>query len=334
MSLKIITTNLSEDEIIKDVRKKLSFDKPPFSTIDNDLILLAFIPFCQANSYVSKQTRDRLMKKFRICDHQSLEFYGDSILYAVIADILYSLFELNNSPAFLTQIKQYFTNNRFLTDIMLEKEVCSNIRSINYTIHDTKTGFHNRCADSFEAVIGIMYIHLRDNNVDPIKIIKEWILHNTNIPFHLNKYLNQMGINNNFVFTQIDKNELISKLNNKTDQLIENLEAMDPEDDLYQNLLEAIELQHTKTLDDFASRTIIVSQDDKLQTIYRKLGWKYHIGFNSELNLFEIVGYPNNTPKIIGVGETVEETLNDALEYLILTGHIVLMKDTKGVFVH
>ena len=71
------------------------------------------------------------------------EFYGDRILYGIIASLLYDFFGLSKSPQFYTLLISDITSNRLLTDLMLNKKACEFVRSGQYTIIDQKR-FHNQ----------------------------------------------------------------------------------------------------------------------------------------------------------------------------------------------
>src|SRR5438552_486181 len=130
----IYTAKISELDLIKQIRSLFGLNESPFDTLDNDFILLAFIPACISNNYnLNQATLVRLKKKYGVCDHQMLEFYGDRVFYDVLAIILYDLFGLNNTPSFLTALNNYLASNRLLADLMLNKDACKYVRSLNYT---------------------------------------------------------------------------------------------------------------------------------------------------------------------------------------------------------
>lgn len=91
--------------------------------------------------------------KGRLLNNERLEFLGDAILDAVVADIVYKKFE-GKREGFLTntrsKIVQRETLNRVAVQIGLDK-------LIKYT---TKQSSHNSymCGNAFEALIGAIYL--------------------------------------------------------------------------------------------------------------------------------------------------------------------------------
>ena len=311
----------NEATLIKNIRDTFGLNSPPFDTIDNDLLLLAFIPNCQIRN-IDNTTYTRLRSKYKTCSHQTLEFYGDRILYGVISSLMIDVFGLENTPGFLTDLIQELTNNRTLTDIMLSKVACPYVRGAPYSIVDDRK-FHNSCADSFEAMVGVLFYHAQKMNMDVIKTIKEWLLQNTNIAFYLSAYLQEQGITNIRNYTLLDKQKLVDKVNTRHRERLAVLEKerenLDPE--LYNTLLE--KLNENYSLNDFAVKTIIINPTDTLGQIYQKLGWTYRSPqFNSDINSYSIIGYPHGTEKSIGYGQTPDEAIANARQYLTEMGYI------------
>ena len=91
--------------------------------------------------------------KGRLLNNERLEFLGDAILDAIVADIVYKKFE-GKREGFLTntrsKIVQRETLNRVAVEIGLDK-------LIKYT---TRQSSHNRymCGNAFEALIGAIYL--------------------------------------------------------------------------------------------------------------------------------------------------------------------------------
>lgn len=91
--------------------------------------------------------------KGRLHNNERLEFLGDAILDAVIADIVYSRFE-GKKEGFLTntrsKIVQRETLNKLAVEIGLDKLVK----------YSTRTASHNSyvCGNAFEALIGAIYL--------------------------------------------------------------------------------------------------------------------------------------------------------------------------------
>lgn len=343
-SIKIVTHKISKsytiEQFINDLKQKLGFFVEPLQSIDDRLLLLAFSPICDsAHNLIPTLQRRQIQLQYGVCDHQSLEFYGDKVLSSIILDIIYETIGLDMTPQMLTNLFNYLTGNRILTDLMINKQLCSFVRMSNYTIYSKDSQkFHNRCADTLEAIIGALYIYLNRERLNYREIIKNWLLQNTDLAFYMFDYLN--NIQPNRVYTISDKRELIQRVTNKNSQLIQNLEDLRPDlgEELYQSLYrDLIELtkNNTSELSDFATHTLIISPNESLSSIYNKLTWKYQPAiYDNDLQLYYMTGFPNNRAKIIGTGETKDEAESDALNYLILMGYIIIAKNIPRFFTH
>lgn len=236
------------------------------------------------------------------------------------------IFGLENTPNFLTDLIQNLTDNRVLTDIMLNKKGCPFVRTENYKIIDKPSKFHNVCADSFEAMIGAMFYHVQQLNLDTVKIIKMWLLQNTDIVFYITAYLKEEGMDSSRVYTLLDKQKLVEKANSKMRNLLHDLEELkqDLNPELYESLRATIHDNFVSTIDEFASRAILIDTEDSLQEIYRKLGWVYQEPqFDTDIEGYTVEGYPNSYRKRIGYGDTPQEAILDARQYLVDMGYIV-----------
>ena len=110
------------------------------------------------------------------------------------------LFGLRTTPRFLTETTNFITGNRSLTDLMINKNACQFIRSPPFNI--TEAGkFHNKCADSLEALIGVLFFHLKSITYSYVFIIKDWLLKNTRLAFLLRQYLIHNGTKYPYVYT-------------------------------------------------------------------------------------------------------------------------------------
>lgn len=174
MSRTIVPIKLTEFQFINQIKSLFGLNEKPFNNIDSDLLLLAFIPTCTKDPKIlTKGTSVRLQRKFGVCNHQTLEFYGDRILYDAITYIIYDLFGVDSTPELLTNIFNLLSSNRFLTDIMIDKDACKFVRSDIYNIAETRTRFHNICADSLEALVGALFVHLNQNKLDHSVYIRD-----------------------------------------------------------------------------------------------------------------------------------------------------------------
>lgn len=92
-------------------------------------------------------------KKGRWVNNERLEFLGDAILDAIVADILYKKFE-HKKEGFLTstrsRIVQRETLNKLAVELGLDKKIVSSTRNL---AHNT-----NIYGDALEALIGAIYL--------------------------------------------------------------------------------------------------------------------------------------------------------------------------------
>nr|WIL02735.1 RNAse III [Cedratvirus borely] len=332
MSLKVQTSRISEREIIRDIRESFGLNQYPFQDMDDNLILLAFIPKC-GGSMISRNTQRIIQNTYGTCNFETLEFYGDRILYDVMTGIFYGIFGLTNTPQFLTNLMSYMTRNRTLTDIMLNKGACKYLRTRTYTIREDRS-FHNICADAFEALIGALFVHLNQLGLNHVAYITEWLLKNTETSFLLRQYLNSVGMDNTLVYNAVDREGLINRINSYREEDLQRLEKLRPElgEELYFNILSALE-EELVSEEDFAPFSIIVDVDEPLYHIYDKLEWTYSAPeYDDVFERYFIHGYPAGKEKIIGVGKTEAETIEDARNYLLHMGYIVNMKNPKRYF--
>lgn len=101
----------------------------------------------------------------RIINNERLEFLGDAILDAVVADIIYTKFE-RKKEGFLTntrsKIVQRETLNKLAKEIGLDKLIKSSTRSSSHNSY--------MCGNAFEALIGAIYL---DRGYDACKEFME-----------------------------------------------------------------------------------------------------------------------------------------------------------------
>lgn len=107
--------------------------------------------------------------KGRLLNNERLEFLGDAILDAVVADIVYKEFE-GKKEGFLTntrsKIVQRDTLNKLAVEIGLDKLIKSSTRSSSHNSY--------MCGNAFEAFIGAIYI---DRGYEACKVfMKEKII--------------------------------------------------------------------------------------------------------------------------------------------------------------
>jgi len=141
-----------------------------FPSLDLDLIQLAITP---SSDKLSPEVMSRLSAKYKLkstnANYQALEFYGDSLLDLLVVDKIKHLYGLNASPGFLTSFRSNMVKNETLTFFSRELDICSNIFGIP---DNRKLDKHNSCSDSFEAIIGALYLQY---GMPGFTRIKNWL---------------------------------------------------------------------------------------------------------------------------------------------------------------
>jgi len=131
--------------------------------IDEKLISMAM---SGNSSFLNRATRKYLQEKYRISinfmNYETLEFYGDVILYTVVIDMMRDEIGFLALPGSLTRMKSGLTNNRFLNEISQYLGFC-----VSEKVGDKS------CADRFEAILGSLY--LQYDLVDLLSPLKEWL---------------------------------------------------------------------------------------------------------------------------------------------------------------
>lgn len=97
--------------------------------------------------------------------YEKYEYVGDSIFHSVIVDMMLNFFlQSDVNPKKMTVIRSIIESNNFFTYIMNKKGICTST-------------IPKRCADIFEALIGVMYVYLREkgNMFASIDVIYEWL---------------------------------------------------------------------------------------------------------------------------------------------------------------
>ncbi|MDQ3193034.1 MAG: ribonuclease III, partial [Bacteroidota bacterium] len=85
--------------------------------------------------------------------NERLEYLGDAVFGAVVADYLYRKFPFKNE-GFLTKMRSRIVSRQFLNQLAFKL----GIESLVITGHDKKTSFKSVYGDAFEALIGAVYL--------------------------------------------------------------------------------------------------------------------------------------------------------------------------------
>ena len=142
------------------------FQYPLIEEIDDNLILLSII---EPQSLISLSLKERLVEKYQSKDYDRLEFLGDAVLELLISDLL---FKKGITVGKMSKMRSVIVRNVSLICLMNDKKLCN----INVSINKS-------CADIFEAIIGAVYIHLNQYDVNPIKIMTQWFIDIWNINY-------------------------------------------------------------------------------------------------------------------------------------------------------
>jgi ribonuclease-3 len=138
--------------LVKRIKALPHIGKEPYLSYYN---VLGFYPdridlYREAMTHRSSSVRS---KKGRWVNNERLEFLGDAILDAIVADILYKKFE-HKKEGFLTstrsRIVQRETLNKLAVELGLDKKIVSSTRNL---AHNT-----NIYGDALEALIGAIYL--------------------------------------------------------------------------------------------------------------------------------------------------------------------------------
>jgi dsRNA-specific ribonuclease len=309
----ISTVKNNDKALITSIRNTFGLKDEPYSLIDDDLLLLAFMPIC-------RKRESKIKDKYGVCNHQTLEFIGDKILYGVIADILYTSLKLGTNPGIFTNLTIQLTNNRVLTDLMLDVDACKFLRVGDYNITKGGPKFHNKCADSFEALIGVLFVHFQ--NEDYNKHIKEWILKYTKIPYILRTELNKINMSNVPVYVINNREKLRNDFLKEYNELAEKYKEINPD--------EVIDIPDI-SIDTFSKIGYVVNGDTAMDAIYKLLGWKYETPIIVN-GVYQLIGYPYGIRDIIAMGNSYDELITNADKFLFEKGLVRNNIEIKRVF--
>lgn len=332
-----LSKTLPQNLLVQNIRQFFGLTEPPFDTIPDNFLLLAFSPVCNQDPlFIEPSTFQEILQTYGVCDHQTLEAYGDRILYSIITSIVYEALRLTTTPQILHKMMIFLSSNRLFTEIMLNKNVCKYVRTPNYPIAESSR-FHNECADSFEALVAVLFFHLAESGYQNyFDLIKLWFLKNTDISFRIKDYLIRHHIFG-FVYTIIDPNTLIPRIEQYKRSNQNYLDKLKPSlsEQQYSRLFDIFYHKLTLTIDDTISESVIIEPSDTLEQIYYSLGWQYIPPmYDSDLNIYYITGYPIEESIPIGIGNSIESAENDAIDHLLTLGYITLHKPVTKFFTY
>lgn len=139
-----------------------------FPDIDSDLIVLAFTG---NRTDIKKKMRDRLLNRYgvnAILNYQSLEYYGDVILYTIINDFIKDKYGLDTESSILTAVKSALNSNAYFRKLSHSIMLCDTLFGLN---EDMVLSKHNKCSDTVESMVGAIYFQY---GMTKIPTIKRW----------------------------------------------------------------------------------------------------------------------------------------------------------------
>ena len=163
------------DAQIAYLRQKI-LNYPLIDEIDDDLILLSMT---EPSHVLDNSLKSKLIKKYQAYHNDALELLGDAVLELLITDLIY---DKGLTVGKMSNIRQYIVKNVSLICLMNDLQLCN----INQLV--TKS-----CADLFEAIIGAVYTHLKNHDVNPIKIMNQWLIE----VWHMDHIINDMILHPN-----------------------------------------------------------------------------------------------------------------------------------------
>lgn len=139
-------------DVIKPIRVILSEEKELYSSIKN---IFGFYPgniFLYKLAFRHKSQAKEVANGNKV-SNERLEFLGDAILSAVVADHLFKMFPYKGE-GFLTEMRSRIVSrsqlNKLSTKLGLDKLIKAD--------QDVKGGFRSMSGDAFEAIIGAIYL--------------------------------------------------------------------------------------------------------------------------------------------------------------------------------
>jgi len=123
-------------------------------------------------------TDEQLELAFSGQTRELYEYVGDSVVHMIVTDMLLSHFSNPNmSPYFLTDIRGIIESNKLFAYMMEKRTLCKTDQSQFQLYKKGYTSSEKKCADTFEAIVGLFYVYLRSrhNSFKPLDIIHEWI---------------------------------------------------------------------------------------------------------------------------------------------------------------
>ena len=323
--IKIQTISPNFEYYIEFIKNEFGLYSYPFDGIDDELLYLTFSAKCNKD----------LSKYYGTCDHQSLEFIGDKMLYSIVCEILYSYFGLTADPGSYTKLTNLLTNNKILTDLMLISDSCEYVNIAPYNIINSAQ-FHNSCADSFEALVGALYIHLRNfrPELNPLYELKNWLYNKTYYPLVMAHVFSNFE---NLKQIPLFVKNSIEKMRYKLDTHIIGLEKRINQKPQFSDLVELD--PYKKEEYELSKYALIVYDTASIEDIYMKLDWEYsapipysRLEYELDSSLDDVWYYQYHDGILYGIGQTSEEAIKSTISSLKLRGYIIHLSDVDFEF--
>lgn len=164
-----------------------------FPDVDKELMLLAIN---KKYTFNEKKLRERYAVKKM--DYQTLEYLGDSVLDFITNSFLIDLYDLSLNGKEYNYIKSEFVKNNNLTRLSVHLGICNEFfpeYDISYK--------HNICSDTFEAILGALWLQYRDENI--VKI-RKWFF---GIPEVYKNIVKIIGIEEEKIIPNLEKEDWV-----------------------------------------------------------------------------------------------------------------------------
>lgn len=165
--------------IVGQIRSKLNL--PPEVQDISDIDLIKCFTVTGSEHLLPAEVRLDLRNKWGAVNMDRFEYIGDSVLELVAATIILDV----DDKYHVYDITKGLVRNSTLFCKMSEKKLCDML-IIDETIQPKNV---KMCADALEAIIGCMYIHLMNKNVNSIKIITKWLYNHMNFKKTLDEFI-------------------------------------------------------------------------------------------------------------------------------------------------
>lgn len=145
------------------LRQSLNLKEGIWKNLPNELLLSAFVPKNNNASITLKE----ILKEYGVKDNEIDEFFGDAVLELLVTEIVLSFPSVNEHTG--TKIRQEIVRNTSLDCFMHSKNLCNEIYTRDF---GKKT-----CANSFEALIGVLWYWLRSEQyTNAWEEMKRWFM--------------------------------------------------------------------------------------------------------------------------------------------------------------